>query len=186
MDSPSTILKEDVIPEARKSTDYLRKKNIRILDSNGDMINLDSVNWMSPIIQSYTFRQDPGPANALGVVKFMFPNPYSIYLHDTPSKELFSKTDRAFSSGCIRVENPLSLAEYLLNDRQKWNEEEIKKVIASNTTQTVTLKQQPDIHILYWTCWEKNGDIFFRKDIYERDSALLKALKESPRIDIGN
>jgi murein L,D-transpeptidase YcbB/YkuD len=181
---PPTILNNDVLPEVRKSTEYLNNKNIRVLDANGKHLNPDSIDWKNPNVKSYIYRQDPGPNNALGAVKFMFPNSFNVYIHDTPSKELFSKSERAFSSGCIRVENPLTLAEYLLNDAGKWNGQAINNVVATNETQTVYLKEKPDVHILYMTSWASNGDVFFRKDIYERDLALYNALKESPRLDL--
>lgn len=180
---PPTILKNDVIPEVRKSTQYLKDRNIRVLDAKGSTLNVDSINWNSNTIYSLVYRQDPGPKNALGAVKFMFPNKFSVYIHDTPSRELFTKSERAFSSGCIRVEDPLAMAEYLLNDPSRWNTQSIKKVVDSNITQTVFLKNQPNVHILYWTCWADKGLVQFRKDIYERDEQLYKAFKQPPRID---
>lgn len=181
---PPTILNQDVIPEARKSTNYLKSKNIRVFDGSGRELNVDSMNWQSPGVNRYVFRQDPGPANALGAVKFMFPNEFSIYIHDTPSRELFNRSERAFSSGCIRVENPLKLAEILLDDPKGWNQGAINEIITSRETKTVNLKVRPDVHILYWTCWVMDDLPYFRKDIYERDLIVYKALKSKPVVDL--
>lgn len=180
---PPTILNQDVLPEVRKSTSYLTSKNIRVFDERGHELNVDSVNWLAAGVNRYVFRQDPGPANALGAVKFMFPNEFNIYIHDTPGRELFNRSQRAFSSGCIRVENPLRLAEILLDDPKTWNQETMKKLVATRETKTVNLKVRPDVHVLYWTCWVKDDLPYFRKDIYERDEAVYAALKSKPVID---
>ena len=141
-------------------------------------MNPDSVDWNSSAVYRYTYRQPAGPNNALGRVKFMFPNRFSVYLHDTPNRNLFEKTERTFSSGCIRVQNPLELAEYLIADSTHWRLADIKKQVRSKETLTIRLKEQPEIHILYWTSWtDKNGIIQFRKDIYERDFVISEALK---------
>jgi len=175
---PPGIISADVIPAVKKDINYLKKKNLSVLDNKGNIIDPASVDWNNSIVKSYTYRQPPGPDNALGAVKFMFPNTFSVYLHDTPSKELFDKSERSFSSGCIRVQNPLQLAEFFLNDSIKWNSGKIKKQIESRNTLTIILKEQPDIHILYWTAWiDDNGIIQFRKDIYNRDPAISKSLK---------
>ena len=117
----------------------------------------------------------------------MFPNIFHVYLHDTPTKELFEKTERAFSSGCIRVQQPLLLAEYLLNDPENWNLEKINKIVTSRETQTVHLKDRPSIYLLYWTAWaDTNNTVHFRKDIYERDRPLIRQLKEKPPLQAIN
>jgi len=178
---PPTILRKDVIPEVRKSTQYLVDKNINVYNNQGQKLLLDTINWNSNSVYAFTYRQEAGPKNALGAVKFMFPNSFNVYLHDTPSKELFAKSERAFSSGCIRVESPLKLAEYLLNDNEKWNANKIQKIIDSNITQTVQLQERPQVHILYLTSWSKENTTFFRKDVYDRDDVLYAALTEKPQ-----
>ncbi len=178
---PPTILKKDIIPEIRKDRQTLTRKNIKVYDNSGNLIDTSKVDWTSHDVFSYTYRQDAGATNALGAVKFMFPNSYDVYLHDTPSKELFNQTDRAFSSGCIRVQKPLELAEYLLNDADKYSLEQLNKIIATGATQTVLLKEKPQVFLLYFTSWvDEDGTVNFRKDIYNRDAALIKALKQSP------
>jgi murein L,D-transpeptidase YcbB/YkuD len=122
-------------------------------------------------------RQESGPFNVLGRVKIMFPNRFSIYLHDTPGQDLFQKSARYFSSGCIRLEKPIELAAYLLKDNPLWNREKIMDVINSGRQQVVVLQEQIPVHILYWTAWsDENGIMHFRNDIYGRDKLLAAAL----------
>ncbi len=183
---PPTILKNDLIPEVRKNKGYLMQKNIFVYDASGSRLNPDSIDWKSNKVFSYTYRQEPGKQNALGVVKFMFPNSFNVYLHDTPSKELFEKTERAFSSGCIRVQKPLELAEYLLQDQPRWNKKAVQTVVESSVTQTVMLNSKPEVYLLYLTSWvDKAGQLNFRKDIYERDDILYKALIANPVYDLN-
>ena len=128
-------------------------------------------------------RQEPGPDNALGRVKFMFPNPYSVYLHDTPSKALFEKSERAFSSGCIRVENPLELAELLLDDPARWSRAEIDRVVEEGKTRTVTLARPVPVLLSYWTAWvDRGGVLQFRRDVYGRDAKVRAALDQPFRV----
>lgn len=125
-------------------------------------------------------RQRPGPDNALGRVKFMFPNRFNVYLHDTPARELFDRSSRSFSHGCIRVAKPLELAERLLRD-QGWTTEEIEEATRRSTPKTVNLDRPVPVHILYWTAWvDESGTVHFRRDIYGRDPAVLRALRQAP------
>ena len=129
----------------------------------------------------YRLRQEPGPWNALGRVKFMFPNRFNVYLHDTPSRELFEKTVRTFSSGCIRIEKPIELAEYLLRDDPKWTHETILAAIQKQIEQTVRLPRSIPVHLLYWTAWvDREDSLHFVRDIYGRDKRLDEALQENP------
>ncbi len=128
---PPTILSKDILPQIKRNPGYLASKKLEVLDRNGKPVDPATVDWARLTAGNfpYTLRQGPGPDNALGRVKFLFPNPYSVYLHDTPSKALFEKEERAFSSGCIRVQRPLELAELLLDDPKAWNAETIARVI---------------------------------------------------------
>jgi murein L,D-transpeptidase YcbB/YkuD len=118
--------------------------------------------------------------NALGRVKFMLPNRYQVYLHDTPSKTLFAKTERAYSSGCIRLEKPIELAEYLLGEDPKWSRQKILAAIATSREQTVRLSTSIPVHLLYWTAWvNEDGVAHFRRDIYSRDTVLEKTLRSA-------
>jgi murein L,D-transpeptidase YcbB/YkuD len=119
--------------------------------------------------------------NAVGRVKFMFPNRFNVYLHDTPSRELFAKTVRTFSSGCIRIEKPLELAVYVLRGDPQWTRERLDAAIARGDEQTVRLPELIIVHVLYWTAWaEADGTVHFRQDIYQRDPPLDKALRQAP------
>ena len=182
---PPTILFNDILPEAKKNPAYLVNKNIKVLQGQGSsatVVDPYSVNWsdLSKRNFPYTLRQDPGPTNALGVVKFMFPNKYNVYIHDTPSRELFNKTDRAFSSGCIRLNNPLKFAYYLTKDKPGWTEETIQKRIDDKKEQSILLDKPLSVHILYLTAWVTEGKVHFRTDLYDRDQAVLQALQETP------
>lgn len=185
-DVPFRIAIEDKLPIIQKDPSYLSKNGYRVFagwEENATEVAPESIDW-SGINRSnfvYRLRQDPGPKNALGRIKFMFPNRFSVYLHDTPQQGLFQKTVRIFSSGCIRVEQPLALAAYVLQDNPDWNLEKIETVIASGNNRTIFLKFSIPVHLLYWTAWvEPDGTIHFREDVYERDQLLDRALKEVP------
>lgn len=183
---PPTILYRDIIPAMRKDKEYLKRKNIRIYDNNivrSPEIPSESIDWNNADSKNFHYRlvQDPGPNNSLGEVKFMFPNQYNIYLHDTPDKSLFQKEERSFSSGCLRLENPLNFAELLLSDLPGWNMEKINSVLATGKETTVNLKTPVYVHIQYLTTWvDENGTIQFRNDIYDRDNAVLEGLNKKP------
>jgi murein L,D-transpeptidase YcbB/YkuD len=182
---PPGILYKDLLPAVKKDPNYLRKKNINVIGQNGKIVNQDSIDWSRYRKGNfpYTLRQEPGPTNALGRIKFIFPNKHFVYLHDTPSKSLFGRTDRAFSSGCIRVQRPFELAELLLNDKTNWSREKIMKVIESKETKTVFLPEPVPVILLYWTVsFDENNTIQFKKDVYGRDDAVLKALEGAFKI----
>jgi murein L,D-transpeptidase YcbB/YkuD len=149
-----------------------------LLDSKGNIVP-DSVLDFDNLSASrfpYLVRQQPGPWNALGVVKFMFPNQYDIYLHDTPSKSLFSRSSRAYSHGCIRVEKPLDLAAVLLEGTE-WNRQKINQLVDTQEVTRVNLPQPLDVILSYWTCGLNPGrEFFFVPDIYNKDEAVLKEL----------
>ncbi len=179
---PPTILSKDVLPAVKKGPGYLKSKGIRVFHRDGTEIDPKTMDWHNPSARSFLFRQDPGDNNSLGKVKFMFPNRYDVYLHDTPSKALFDKTERAFSSGCIRVQNPLDLAVLLLNDPVKWGRPQVDAVVAAKATQTVFVKEKPMVYILYFTAWaDEHGTVHFRKDIYDRDERLWRSLVSPSR-----
>ena len=176
---PPTILKKDMIPKAAKDPSYLDGKNIRVIDNKGRIIPSRDVDWNKYLKGGfpYTLRQDPGPNNALGRVKFIFPNKHFVFLHDTPSRSLFSRSKRTFSSGCIRLENPLEFSEFLLNDPEDWNIRKIEQLIESAETKTVHLDQPLPVFMLYWTAFVRfDGTVDFREDIYNRDQPILKDL----------
>jgi murein L,D-transpeptidase YcbB/YkuD len=175
---PPTILAKDVLPAIRKNISYLNKKKLHILDRNGVIVNPASVDWSQYTAGNFPYRlqQTAGDHGALGRIKFMLPNRHTVYLHDTPTKDLFEKSTRTFSSGCIRVENPQELARLVLRDSLKWNRESILAAINTGKTTTVYLPKRIPVFIVYLTAFAEDGDIVFHDDVYNRDSALQKAL----------
>jgi murein L,D-transpeptidase YcbB/YkuD len=169
---PPGIIVNDILPEARRDPSSITRRRLNVLDGNGRKIDPLQVDWSRYTTGiPYTLQQDPGPDNALGRVKFMFPNPYSVYLHDTPSRSLFEAADRSFSSGCVRVERPLELAKLLLNEPDKWNDATIARVLESQRTQNITLKTQVPLLLAYWTAWvDQQGRVNFRRDVYGQDA----------------
>ena len=154
---PASILKKEILPGIQKNPNYLESHH---MEKFGDGV-----------------RQKPGPWNSLGAVKFLFPNSHSIYLHDTPSKNLFQESKRAFSHGCIRVADPKGLAMYLLRDDPNWTEDRITKAMASGKEQYAAVKVPMPVYITYFTAWvDRKGDLNFREDIYNRDAQLANLL----------
>ncbi len=179
---PRTILERDILPKVKEDPSYLQTRGLRVLDRNGDEVDAASLDWSrynNAASFPYLLRQDPGPANALGRIKFMFPNKYAVYLHDTPSRNLFERSERAFSSGCVRIENPFELAELLLDDPDNWSMEQLLAVKDSRETKSIFLKERIPVLLLYWTAHSapaSAGDLHFRQDIYERDARILAGL----------
>ena len=175
---PPTIKTKDVIPGARKDPNYLKRKNIDVYSSNGVKLDPSEVDWNSNNVKSYTYRQKPGSSNPLGKVKIIYPNKHLIYLHDTPSKSLFSRNSRAQSSGCIRVEHVMELAEYLLSDQPIYKTEKINKILETGKLTEVRMQQRVKVHHLYWTAWLENGKSRFTEDIYNYDEKIIEELNK--------
>ncbi|MEJ2135766.1 MAG: L,D-transpeptidase family protein [Desulfofustis sp.] len=187
---PPSIAVKDKLPLIKEDPSYLKVQKIRVFKGLGaDMqeIEGDSIDWSTVKARGfpYSLRQDPGPHNALGRIKFMFPNKYNVYLHDTPSRELFGKSSRSFSSGCVRIEKPVELAAYFLLRNTQWSYEAIQGAIDKGTEQTIKLGQPVPVHLLYWTAFpDDSGSIQFRPDIYGRDLLLKEAwLSATPPAD---
>ncbi len=176
---PPGIIAADILPAARRDPASIANKGLKVLDTKGREVDPGSVDWSrySGGHIPYTLRQDPGPKNALGRVKLMFPNPYFVYLHDTPSQSLFDRAERAFSSGCVRVERALELAAIVLDEPQQWNAAGIDRVVAGGRLQNVTLKQKVPVLLAYWTAWvDAEGRMNFRRDLYGQDAQWAAAL----------
>ncbi|MGV9003154.1 L,D-transpeptidase family protein [Flavobacterium sp.] len=173
---PPTILKEDVIPAMLKNKNYLAKKNITAYDTNGNIVSAD--NWSASKAKSYRYVQSPGSYNSLGMVKIIFPNKFSVYLHDTNHRDYFGKTNRSLSSGCVRVENPLELTNYLLKDSIKYPMDSITSILKKMETKTAPIKSNVYLYQWYWTAWSSNNKLIFRDDIYNLDDDLYKKLQE--------
>jgi murein L,D-transpeptidase YcbB/YkuD len=182
---PPGIIAKDILPAAKANPASITKKGLKVLDANGREVDPASIDWSrfkSGHIP-YTLRQDPGPNNALGRVKLMFPNDYLVYLHDTPSQALFERADRAFSSGCVRVERALELAERVLDDPAQWNAQSIDAVIRGGKLQNVTLKRRMPLLLVYWTAWvDLDGRVNFRRDLYDQDAKWAEALDATFRV----
>lgn len=173
---PRLIFREDLLPSLRRDPGRFKRLNMRLL-SGGNEVDASTINWSQVDAYNfpYTLRQDPGPENALGRIKFLLPNNHGIYLHDTPDRHLFDRPARAFSSGCIRLEQPLDLARYLLADPEQWGVSRLEEAIASGTPQTLTLPESLPIYFTYSTAWvDQAGLLQFREDIYSRDRRLLR------------
>lgn len=178
---PPTILKEDIVPKIKKDPAYLASKNMVLLDRSGKLVDLAGLDLtaISPANFPYTVRQEPGPDNALGRIKFMFPNKHFVYLHDTPSRGLFSRAERTTSSGCIRVEKPISLAAELLGDPANWSETQVEDRISKASNETVTLTDPIMVFLMYWTAVpDEDGHVRFFNDVYSRDQAVLDGLRQ--------
>lgn len=176
---PPTILQEDVLDGMKRGEDMIAKKHLTILDHGGRLVDPSAVDWASATAAHfpYTLRQPPGEDNALGRVKFVFPNSYGIYLHDTPSRDLFTFDRRTFSSGCIRIENPLDLARILLEGKPGWDAARIQQAVASGRTQPVSLPAPLPVLIVYWTVSVgAAGEVRFARDVYDQDPILVRAL----------
>lgn len=181
---PPMILREEVLVGMRKDRNYLAEKRLVVFDKDNHEIDPSSIDWnhATPESFAYTIRQAAGNDNALGRVKFLFPNPYSIYLHDTPSKTLFDAERRTFSHGCIRLEKPLELAERLLAGQDGWNSDKINEVLGEGKTQYVNLEHPLPVLIVYWTVSVgASGEIRYMQDFYGLDPAVLAALGAPPR-----
>ncbi len=158
---PPSIVEKEILPAIKRNPHYLASKNME--EING------------------AIRQRPGPGNALGKVKFIFPNSFNMYFHDTPSKSLFNEDKRAFSHGCIRLSEPQKMAEWLLRNDPAWNREKIVSAMNQTTERPVKLKDQVPVFIIYYTAWVDNdGNLNFRDDVYEHDSELIKKMFIAP------
>ena len=174
---PPTIIKEDLTPSASKNRNYFPSRRLTIYDNKGKEIS--PYEWNPARANSYRYVQKPGYNNSLGLVKFNFPNGHLVYLHDTNHRDYFVRNNRALSSGCVRVENPLVLVKQILvkENEKKWNTSEIDSIIKREKTKTVSMKDTVNIYIFYWTSWLENDQLQFRPDIYELDKALFQKLR---------
>jgi murein L,D-transpeptidase YcbB/YkuD len=182
---PRNIATDELLPKLKRAPSYLARYKMRIFPASDDdtrEVDPATINWSAITAARFPFqlRQDPGPRNALGRIKFMFLNKYHVYLHDTPAGALFAEAQRDFSHGCIRIQHPIELAVYLLQD-PLWDRDAILLALDDAVDRSVPLPQPIPIHLLYWTAWAAaDGTIQFRRDIHGRDAPLLKALRAPP------
>lgn len=173
---PSSIRDNEIIPSILNNPGYLQSRNMYAVDSNGNRVDPGNVDWSGGEGQNYRIVQGSGASNSLGHLKIIYPNQYSIYLHDTPAKAIFDQNIRAESHGCVRVENVIELAAYILSN-QDWDEKKINEAIATGKTQKVKVTQPIRVHHFYWTAWREDGETVFINDIYGLDEAIYAALK---------
>ncbi len=173
---PPTILKEDVVPAMKRNRNYLAKKNITIYDTSGNVV--DPVAWNENKPNNYRYVQSPGYSNSLGLMKILFPNHHSVYLHDTNHRNIFGRNNRSMSSGCVRVENPLELAQHILDVDGNWPQDRIDTIIASKKTMSFKITKKYSLYQWYWTAWSKKNQLLFRADIYNLDSDLYAKLRD--------
>ncbi len=171
---PVSISTKDILPKVKKNPEYLTRKGFRVFHGEGEIDPLQ-VDWSQYNERNFPFRlvQEPGARNALGTIKFNFPNAFAVYLHDTPERHLFRHTKRAFSSGCIRVEKARQLAFAILGEG--WNDRRIESLIKSGQTQSLRVNPPVPIYILYFTAFERDGMLHFREDLYGYDTILSRA-----------
>jgi murein L,D-transpeptidase YcbB/YkuD len=183
--APRSLIMRDLFPKFKANPRYAIDKGYKLYDGKGGEVDPLSIDWNAYTARTFPYRvvQMPGPANAMGRVKFMFPNSHAVYLHDTPSRQLFSRSQRAFSAGCIRVKNPLELARVLLDDPSHWSADRIQSLLDSGAPQQVVrMQREVDVMLIYWTVSPTSGDrIQFHHDIYQLDPAALAALDAPPR-----
>ncbi|MBT6276427.1 MAG: L,D-transpeptidase family protein [Chromatiales bacterium] len=185
---PESIARRDLLPKLAKDPAHMQDTGLRMFDkSTREELDRDGIDFENvPTRRALPFRmrQDPGPANALGRVKFLFDNPFSVYMHDTPSRDLFNKTVRTFSSGCIRIHRPLEMAEYLLRGKSNWERSRIDEVLEDGERRRLRLPERVFVHLIYRTAWMgADGKVHFRSDIYGRDLHMVKKLL-SVRADV--
>ncbi|HEV7369779.1 L,D-transpeptidase family protein [Arenibaculum sp.] len=179
---PETIARKDVLPKVIEDPGYLIAQGIRVFDgwsADAPMLDPYAVDWkaVGTRITRYRLRQEPGPLNALGRVKFMFPNEFDVYLHDTPQRGKFSRAVRTLSSGCVRVGDPEALTAFLVEGMNDWPQERRSQVLDGGATTTVWLRRPVPVYLLYRTAWrDDDGRMVFRPDIYDRDPRLIEAL----------
>jgi murein L,D-transpeptidase YcbB/YkuD len=186
---PRSIAVEEILPQARRDRSYLERNAYEIVRGWGDDApvvdpwRLSDAALASP---RYRVRQRPGPENALGRVKFMFPNDFAVYLHDTPARALFDERERAYSHGCVRVADPAALAAFVLARRPEWTAARIHRALDTGERVRVELREPIPVYLIYLTAFAQDGDVAFREDRYDMDGALREALGDaspSPAVD---
>jgi murein L,D-transpeptidase YcbB/YkuD len=175
---PTSILRQEMLAQIRRDPGYLERKGLRVFRA-GREISPWSIDWNSVTAGSgYVLRQDPGPRNALGQIRFSLTNPLDIYLHDTPATRAFAQANRALSHGCVRVAQPEELALFVLGGDPAWDRARIERAMSARNTHFHTLERPVPTYLVYFTAWvDESGTPQFREDVYGRDKELLAALE---------
>ena len=175
---PPRIAKEKFLPRVQKDINFLKRNNLKVYDSwkpDANEIDPLKINWAKLTDKwfPYKLEQTPGAHNNMGLIKFMFPNRFRVYLHDTPNRKLFDRYVRTFSAGCIRVSEPFELAKRVLKDNTHWGQTDLDAILASGETTKIPLEKTVAVYLLYWTAWvNEDGRVNFRRDIYQRDKKI--------------
>jgi len=182
-ETPYSLARADKLPLFRRDPGAVQRLGFQVLDRSGNIVDPSTIDWntVSSASFPYRLRQAPGPQNALGQVKIIFPNKYNVYLHDTPTRDLFARSQRAFSSGCLRAQDPIDLSEWLLENTPGWDRKRIDKAVASGKETRVDLAASVPVHVLYYTAVsDGSGGVRYLDDIYERDARVLAGLEVAP------
>jgi murein L,D-transpeptidase YcbB/YkuD len=189
---PHRILVREILPQIRKKRSYLVAHHFEVVDAKRELlVNLRKINWSHINLAKFRVRQRGGsPTNPLGLVKFMFPNQFAVYLHDTPTRKFFDRSERTSSHGCVWVQKPVELAEYVLAGQGDWNEKKIRHAMLTPHSasvggrldgHSVTLEQPLPVYLVYFTAFVRDGIVNFRRDAYGRDrEAMARLGKPSP------
>ncbi|QPC44903.1 L,D-transpeptidase family protein [Kaustia mangrovi] len=185
--APLSIVKKDILPKVRQNPGFLKEMDIRIFDGyGGPEVDPGTVDWATVAPDRYVFRQEPGLNNAMATVKLRFPNPYAVYLHDTPTKSLFSQAARYFSSGCVRVDQVHLLTEWVLRDQPGWSPARIQGIVGSGERVEVKLENPVQVRFAYMTGWAtRDGGVHFRPDIYRLDGTGFVSGQPEPIGGVG-
>jgi murein L,D-transpeptidase YcbB/YkuD len=180
---PETIALQETAPAVARDPSFLARNNMELIDSGGRVVPATDIAWDDEAsLRAYRFRQRPGASNALGFVKFLFPNQHAVYLHDTPADALFQRIGRAFSHGCVRVEEPETLAQYVLRDQPEWTAEAIHSAMRAGEERHVKLLEPIPVHIIYMTAWtDEHGGLHLANDVYGYD---VKQISHAARLAI--
>jgi murein L,D-transpeptidase YcbB/YkuD len=174
---PPSIAEGETLPALLNDPEFLARNNMEVLDASGNVVDPEMMDLSDPT--AYRFRQKPGTGNSLGLVKFMFPNQFNVYLHDTPAGSLFERATRSFSHGCVRVEDPVALAQYLLRDQPEWTAERIREAMNAGEEKSVKLKTPVPVYLGYWTARVRpDHTVQFRDDVYRIDRRLSARLED--------
>jgi murein L,D-transpeptidase YcbB/YkuD len=178
---PESIIRKEMLPRLVNDPGYLERQDIQVVGTSGDVLDAEGIDWSDEAaVARLHFRQEPGPKNALGLVKFVFPNQFDVYMHDTPTDLLFNRPQRALSHGCIRLENPVALAKYVLRDRPEWTPEKISAAMSAGHEQGVPLKDHLPVHIGYFTAWvNPDALVTYTDDPYNLDQMQAQLAQAS-------
>ncbi|XSG83194.1 MAG: L,D-transpeptidase family protein [Methyloligella sp. ZOD6] len=173
---PDSVARKDLIPAIRKDPTYFTRENFNVMPGWGEEpLDASQVDWSSPEVAKYKFRQDPGSNNALGIVRLNMPNKHAVYMHDTPLKDLFGQSTRAFSSGCVRVQRVIDLVAWLVSPEKGWDGMRVHEAAQAGESIDVRLRPAVPVHFVYLTAWaQQNGAVQFRPDIYGQDSIFAE------------